>query len=69
VKAPRPAPEEMHTPSETVARTRSWTPLGGARHRFEPLYVLAITTGLRCGEFLGLRLDDADLDRGTLHCG
>jgi hypothetical protein len=31
--------------------------------RFEPLYVLAITTGLRRGELLGLRWDDADLER------
>ena len=35
--------------------------------RFEPLYVLAITTGLRGGELLGLRWDD--LDRGTLRVG
>ena len=37
--------------------------------RFEALYVLAITTGLRRGELLGLRWDDADLERGTLRVG
>ncbi len=34
--------------------------------RFEALYALAITTGLRRGELLGLRWDDVDLERGTL---
>jgi integrase len=68
VKAPRPAPEEMHPLSEAEARTL----LNAAREtgdRFEALYVLAITTGLRRGELLGLRWDDADLDRGTLRVG
>ena len=37
--------------------------------RFEPLYVLAITTGLRRGELLGLRWDDADLERGKPRVG
>lgn len=37
--------------------------------RFEALYVLAITAGLRRGELLGLRWDDADLERGTLRVG
>ena len=70
VKAPRPAPEEMRPLSEAEARTF----LDAAREtgdRFEPLYVLAITTGLRRGEILGLRWDDADLSeaRGTLRVG
>ncbi len=68
VKAPRPAPEEMRPLSEAEARTF----LDAARKagdRFEALYVLAITTGLRRGELLGLRWDDADLDRGTLRVG
>jgi integrase len=34
--------------------------------RLEALYVLAITTGLRQGELLGLKWDDIDLDVGTL---
>lgn len=37
--------------------------------RFEALYVLAISTGLRRGELLGLRWDDVDLERGTLRVG
>lgn len=68
VKAPQPAPEEMRPLSETEARVF----LDAAARfgdRFEPLYVLAITTGLRRGELLGLRWNDADLERGTLRVG
>jgi integrase len=68
VKAPRPAPDEMRPLSEAEARTF----LDTAREsgdRFEALYVLAITTGLRRGELLGLRWDDANLDRGILRVG
>src|SRR5918997_2921018 len=68
VKAPRPAPEEMRPLSEVEARTF----LDVARtsgDRFEPLYMLAITTGLRRGELLRLRWDDVDVERGTLRVG
>ena len=68
VKAPRPAPEEIRPLSEDEARAF----LEAARQsgeRFEALYVLAITTGLRRGELLGLRWDDADLELGTLRVG
>lgn len=68
VQAPSPAPEEMRPLSEAEARAF----LDAAREsgdRFEALYVLAITTGLRRGELLGLRWDDADLERGTLRVG
>ena len=34
--------------------------------RMEALYVLAVTTGLRQGELLGLKWEDVDLDAGTL---
>ena len=34
--------------------------------RFEALYVLAVTCGLRRGELLGLRYEDIDLRRSTL---
>jgi integrase len=34
--------------------------------RFEALYVLALTTGMREGELLALRWQDVDLDGGTL---
>jgi integrase len=68
VKAPRPTPDEMRPLSESEARAF----LDRARgDRFEALYVLAITTGLRRGELLGLRWDDADLGEagGTLRVG
>jgi integrase len=66
VKAPRPAPEEMQPLSEAEARAF----LDAARgDRFEPLYMLAISTGLRRGELLGLRWKDVELERGTLRVG
>jgi integrase len=34
--------------------------------RLEALYILAVTTGLRQGELLGLKWDDIDLEVGTL---
>jgi integrase len=34
--------------------------------RFEALYVLAVTTGMRQGELLALKWDSIDLDRATL---
>src|SRR5215217_1041981 len=68
VKAPRPAPEEMRPLSEDEARAFLET-AKASDDRFEPLYVLAITTGLRRGELLGLRWEDADLERGTLRVG
>src|SRR4028118_21782 len=35
--------------------------------RLEVLYLLAIHTGLKQGELLGLKWGDVDPDRGTLH--
>ena len=35
--------------------------------RLEALYVLAVTTGMRRGELLGLHWRDVSLDQGTLH--
>ena len=35
-------------------------------HRWHPIYVLAITTGMRMGEILGLYWEDIDFKRGTL---
>jgi len=37
-----------------------------AGDRLEVLYVLAVTTGMRSGELLGLRWEDVDLNAGTL---
>ena len=68
VKAPRPAPEEMRPLSEDEARAFLET-AKASDDRFEPLYVLAIITGLRRGELLGLRWDDVDLERGKLRVG
>jgi integrase len=68
VKASQPAPEEMRPLSETEARA-FLDAAGRSGDRFEPLCVLAITTGLRRGKLLGLRWDDADLERGTLRVG
>ena len=66
VKAPRPAPEEMRPLSEDEARRFLEAAKGDT---FEALYVLAVTTGLRRGELLALRWEDADLERGTLRVG
>lgn len=35
-------------------------------HRWYPIYVLAITTGMRQGEILGLHWEDVDLEKGNL---
>jgi integrase len=64
VDAPRPARREIQPLSPEQARRL----LSEARgDRFEALYVLALTTGLRQGELLGLRWEDVDLDSGRLH--
>lgn len=38
----------------------------GRGDRLEALYLLAVTTGLRQGELLGLKWEDVDLEAGTL---
>lgn len=63
VEAPKPvrkAPEllsvsEIHRFLETVKG-----------HRYYPIYVLAVYTGMRQSEILGLHVADIDLERGTL---
>jgi integrase len=63
VKAPQVRREEMHPLS--VGQTRAL--LEAAREeRLEALYVLAVHTGLRQGELLGLKWEDADFEAGTL---
>jgi integrase len=47
--------DQVRTFLEATRETREW-----------PLYVLAISTGLRQGELLGLRWTDLDLDAGTM---
>jgi integrase len=68
VKAPRPAPKEMHPLAPNEAR-RLLETASAVGDRFEALYVLAITTGLRRGELLGLRWEDVDLEHGILRVG
>jgi len=65
VKPPRPSREEMHplTPEQAKHLLEVAHDTGD---RLEALYVLAIHTGLRQGELLGLKWDDVDLDEGSL---
>jgi integrase len=63
VKAPTPTPKEMHPLSAEEARSL----LDAARgDKLEALYVLAIHTGMRRGELLGLMWDDVDLENATV---
>jgi integrase len=63
VTAPRPAPQEMKTLSAEVTRRF----LEAARSdKLEALYVLAVTTGMRQGELLALKWQDADLENATI---
>jgi integrase len=58
---------------ETPVKSEMWTPeeLGRfleatAGDRLYPLWVLAVTTGMRRGELCGLRWEDIDFEQGTL---
>jgi integrase len=63
VESPRPASKEMRPLSPWEARAF----LDAARgERFEALYVLAVTTGMRQGELLALRWQDVDLEDATI---
>ncbi len=63
VTPPRVQRHEMRTLDAEEARRL----LEAARgDRFEALYVLALTTGMRLGELLALRWKDVDLDAGSL---
>jgi integrase len=63
IKAPSSKKKEINPLSPDEARTFLETAHGD---RFEALYVLAVTAGLREGELLGLTWDDLDLDSRTL---
>ncbi len=70
---PRNVASAVRPPKLTKKEIRPLSPeqanifLEAARgDRFEALYVMAITTGLREGELLGLRWEDVDLESGTL---
>jgi integrase len=61
--APRPERVEMTTLSPEEARRFL---LAASADRLEALYVLAITTGMRQGELLGLRWHDIDLEQRSI---
>ena len=58
VKAPTPAPKEMRPLSAQDARGLLEVARG---NRLEAFYVLALHTGMRSGELLGLKWEDIDL--------
>lgn len=63
VKAPQPEKKEMNPLNPDQARLL----LEAARtDRLEALYALAVTTGMRQGELLGLKWEDLDLQARTL---
>ena len=61
---PKPVPEEMHPLDTTQAKALL---SAACDDRFEALYVVAVTAGLRIGELLGLKWEDVDLERGALN--
>jgi integrase len=63
VKAPIPSPKEMHPLSPEETRSLLVAARGD---RLEALYVLAVTSGMRRGELLGLKWSDVDLKNGTV---
>ncbi len=65
IKPPQSKPEEMHPWSEEQAN-QFLAFLAEQQHRFEALYVLALTTGMRQGELLGLHWKEVYLERKLL---
>ena len=70
---PRNATEAVKPPQVRREEIRPLTPEqvkmlleAASGDRLEALYVLAVHTGLRQGELLGLKWDDIDLETGTL---
>jgi len=63
VRGPRPVGKETRTLGPEQARA-----LLNAAHgdRLKALYTLAVATGMRQGELLGLKWEDIDLEAGTL---
>ncbi len=61
-------PKTAHLDMKTLSPEQSRRFLNAVRgDRLEALYVLAITTGMRQGELLGLRWQDVDLTNGSVH--
>jgi integrase len=65
VKPPQLSKEEIRPLTPEQAKTLLQT-AAETDDRLEALYVLAVNTGLRQGELLGLKWDDVDLEEGTL---
>ena len=65
VKPPQIQKEEMRPLTSEQAKTLLEFVRSEA-DRLEALYVMAVTTGLRQGELLGLKWDDVDLGAGSL---
>ena len=63
VERPKVETKEFHIFTESQARTFLEATKG---HPYEALFYLALTTGLRKGELLGLMWDDVDWEKGTL---
>jgi integrase len=63
VKSPKPKKNEIRPLDREQVRAFFETVSG---ERLEPLYVLAVTAGLRAGELLGLKWEDLDLEAGML---
>lgn len=63
VSPPRPKREPPHTLSVEDAKLFLESV---EDHPYYPIYLLAITTGMRKGELLGLHWEDIDLDRSTI---
>lgn len=60
-------PQAVHQPIQPWTAEQARQFIATVRdERLEALYVLALTTGLRQGEVLGLRWEDIDLDAGAL---
>ncbi|CAA9428133.1 MAG: Integrase, partial [uncultured Rubrobacteraceae bacterium] len=60
-------PRERNTEVRPLDEGQVKSLLRAARgERFETLYILAVTTGMRSGELLGLQWGDVDLEAGTL---
>jgi integrase len=65
VEQPRLGREEMQ-PLDRAQTRHLLKTAAESEDRFEALYVLAVHTGMRPGELLGLRWEDVDLDAGSL---
>ena len=70
---PRNVCDSVEAPRAVPARGRTWTPADARRFLADaetdglhPLWLLALTTGARRGELLGLRWGDCDLAKGTV---